>query len=66
MARYRITFDVDAVDQNDARHWAHWIAGLETIMRDVDVYSVVRLAASMTVPPQKRSNEEAPGRDRHR
>lgn len=66
MARYRITFDVQAVDKADAQHWAHWVAGAETIMRGVDVVSIYRLGPSLAPEPveQKRSDEDPAGRNR--
>jgi len=42
MARYRVTFEIDAVDQNDAVHWAQFAASLFKDRQDTDVVSVVR------------------------
>jgi hypothetical protein len=64
VARYRITFDVAAVDQDDAKHWAFWVAGAETVMRDVDVVSVVRLGPSLAPEVQERDKKKPTGRDR--
>jgi len=42
MARYRVTFEIDAVDQNDAVHWAQFTASLFQERQDTDIVSVVR------------------------
>lgn len=65
MARYRVTFDVTAVDKADASHWAFFIASVSHGMKDVDVVSIYKLGPSLAPMPQeqKSSNEESTRRD---
>lgn len=54
---YHVTFEIDARDRRDAEHWAQWVAGYETIMRDVYVLHVRRFlqdpaALSLVRPPE--------------
>jgi hypothetical protein len=64
VARYRVTFDVTAVDKDDARHWAFFIASVSHGMKDVDVVSIYRLGPSLAPEPEKSSNKQASGRYR--
>jgi hypothetical protein len=42
MARYRITLEFDAVNQDDAVHRAYFLAGWISDESEIDVVSVVR------------------------
>lgn len=42
VARYLVTFSIDARDRADAEHWAAWLRDFETIMREVTVELVER------------------------
>jgi len=57
MARYRVTLEAEFVDQKDAIHWSHWVAGFESIARPIDVISVVRIVSLPKTEPEQSSNE---------
>lgn len=49
MARYRVTFEIEARDRADAAHWATWLLGWDHVLRDLVLENIEKVSSTLTV-----------------